>query len=100
RLTEKAGDFLPALEPFVLNPRLSCGRTFLGWLFVLLHGDRIQSKRIENRVHSSPGCRTPRKYEPGGTRPRSTSALRTTIWSSSLAVALVRKSSAPLGLSR
>jgi len=33
RLTEKASDFPPALEPFVLNPRC-CGRTFLSWLFV------------------------------------------------------------------
>src|SRR5579864_1344699 len=62
RLTEKAGDFIPALEPFVLNSRLFCGATFFGWLLFLLHGDRVQSSRIEIRVHSRPGCRTPRKY--------------------------------------
>jgi hypothetical protein len=61
-------------------------------------GMRLQSTRRENCIHSTPDWRRPRKYDPGEIRARSTSTLRTTMWSSSLAVALARKSSVPLGL--
>ena len=39
----------------------------------------LQSTRIGNRIHSKPRWRKPRKYEPGETPARSTSALSTTM---------------------
>ena len=61
-------------------------------------GMGLQSRRTGNCIHSTPDWRRPRKYDPGEMLARSTSTLRTTMWSSSLAVALARKSSVPLGL--
>jgi hypothetical protein len=39
----------------------------------------LQNTRTGNRVHSKPGWRKPRKYEPGGTPTRSTSAFSITM---------------------
>src|SRR5438067_13841697 len=75
-LAQKLRYFSPALETIRMSVLLRW-TTLLGCLLFRLH--RVHFTRTGLRVHSSPGCRTPRKYEPGEMPTKSMSAYKITV---------------------